>query len=369
MEIKKVVVTGNAGFLHRHQVLFKAMHPYFENLECLPSGNLHSVKLLDTLIKGFFRITDFVHPGMEIKLWTNQRTFITRSQQTERKIRQLQYIPDLVFHVFSTFSPFWDKFDIPYVMYLDYTMALAKKNWLPWAPFTNPKELADWVDCEHIAYERARYILTMSNLVKSSLVEDYCIKPEKITVVGSSGNLQVPYEGEKTFGSKQILFNGSDFQRKGGDVVLAAFNQVKKTLPEAKLVIIGKKLAIVENGVDNPGYISSPSEMRNLFLKTDLVVAPARCDPFPTFLMEAMSYGVPCIVSARDGMPEIIDNGVSGVVIDQPAPDLLAHQIINLLCDIPVLTSMSQNARHKVKNKFNWNNIAKNISQVLSTIT
>lgn len=209
----------------------------------------------------------------------------------------------------------------------------------------------------------------MSNLVKSSLVEDYRIKPDKITVVGSSGNVQEPYEGEKTFGSKQILFNGSDFERKGGDLVLAAFNQVKTALPEAKLVIIGKKLAIRENGVDNPGHISSPSEMRNLFLKTDLVVAPARCDPFPTFLMEAMSYGVPCIVSARDGMPEIIDNGVSGVVIDQPAPDLLAHQIINLLCDIPLLTSMSYNARHKVKTRFNWNDIAKNISQVLSTIT
>ena len=93
---------------------------------------------------------------------------------------------------------------------------------------------------------------------------------------------------------------------------------MKKALPEAKLVIIGRKLTIHEDGIDNPGRISSLTEMRDLFLKTDLVVAPSRCEPFQEFLLEAMNYGVPCIVSDSDGMPEIIDNGVNGIVIAQP---------------------------------------------------
>lgn len=367
MEIKKVVVTGDAGFLYRHQFVFEAMSLYFDNLECLPSGELYEAKLLKIVMKALYGITYLVSPSRASRFRKNSQAFITRSQQTERKIRQLKYPPDFVFHVFSMYCPFWDKFDIPYAMYLDYTMSLAERNWSPWAPFTNSKEFDSWVDCERIAYERARYLFTMSNLVKSSLVKDYGIKAEKITVVGSSGNFQTPYEGDKTFGSKQILFNGSDFERKGGDFVVAAFKQLRKTLPEAKLVIIGKKLPIRENGIDNPGRISSFTEMRNLFLETDLVVAPARCDPFPTFLMEAMNYGVPCIVSASDGMPEIIDDGVNGIVIAQPTPHVLANQIANLLGDRAALTSMSQQARQKVKSQLNWNDIAKNISQVLSS--
>ncbi len=374
MGIKKVVFTGDAAFLYRYQFLLNAMSLYFENVERIPSGNLYESKSLKTVMKFLRGITALLFPSRASifrkktqGFITNAQGFITRSQQIERKIRKLRYTPDMVFHVFSLYCPFWDKFDIPYAMYLDYTMALAERNWSAWAAFANHQEFAAWVDCERMAYKQAYHLFPMSNLVKSSLIEDYGIKPEKITVVGSSGNFQEPYEGEKTFGSKQILFNGSDFERKGGDLVLAAFKQVKKALPEAKLVIIGKKLTIREDGVENPGRISSLTEMRNLFLKTDLVVAPSRCEPFQEFLLEAMNYGVPCIVSASDGMPEIIDNGVNGIVIAQPTPELLANQIINLLCDLTALTSMSQNVRHKVKTKFNWNDIAKNISQALST--
>jgi glycosyltransferase involved in cell wall biosynthesis len=367
MEIKKLVVTSDAFFLPRYKFLFETMSQYLESLECLPSGELYESQIQKTLMKIGYGINYLVSPTRASRLRKNARTFIARSRQTERKIRQLEYKPDFVFHFYSMYCPFWDKFDIPYALYLDYTMALSKRTWSPWSPFSNLKELTEWMDCERIAYERANHIFTMSSLVKTSLVEDYGIEAEKITVVGVSGPFLEPYEGEKTFGSKQLLFNGSDFKRKGGDLVLAAFRQVKQTIPEAKLVIIGKKLNVREDGVDNPGRISSPSEMRNLFLKTDLVLAPARCDPFPLFVIEAMNYGIPCIVSNIDGMPEIVDNEVNGLVIAQLTPDILANQIVNLLRDRNTSKSMSEKARHKVKTKLNWNHVSKNIWQVLST--
>lgn len=365
MEIKKVLVTGEPMFLHRHQFLFKAMAPYFDNLEYLPVAELSEGKILKLFNRIGRKITAIIAPDRVDRSWKNPKTFINRSRKTEQRIRQLGYTPDLIFHVFSLSSPFWDSFDIPYVMYLDYTMSLARKTWSSWAPFDNQEEFAAWFDCERRVYERASYIFTLSKLVKSSLVEDYGIKPEKIKPVGSSGYFPEPYEGEKTFGSKQILFNGSEFKRKGGDLVLAAFKQVKKVIPEAKLVIIGKKLLTSKDGIDNPGHISSPLEMRELFLKTDLVVAPAYCEPYGLFLVEAMNYGVPCIVSANGGMPDIVDDGVNGVVIPQPTSDLLAKNIINLLSDIPRLTEMSLKAQHKVKTVLNWHDIGKNVSQTL----
>lgn len=206
----------------------------------------------------------------------------------------------------------------------------------------------------------------MSNVVKKSLIEDYGIPGEKITVVGASGNYTEPYQGEKSFGTKQILFNGSDFERKGGDLLLAAFKQVKQAIPDAKLVIIGKNLSTNQDGVENPGIIRSAEAMRELFLTSDLVVAPAYCDPFPVFLMEAMNYGVPCIVTDKDGMPEIVDNHVNGVVIHEPTAEILAQRIITLLTNPALLNQMSGQARDKMKNKLNWDKIAAKIIQVLS---
>lgn len=356
------------------------MFPYFEDLEYLSLKKILLVKLIAMItsaIKYYILNIFFTNKNSDyeklnllrlVEIYSKtQVSFISNSKKIEHKIRQLEYVPDFIFHVFGLYCPLWNKVDIPYVMYLDYTMALAKKNWPLWVPFINHREYETWIYCEGKAYKRAHHLFSMSNLVKSSLIEDYGIEANQITVVGSSGNFLEPYEGEKMFGNKQILFNGSDFKRKGGDLVLEAFKKVKQALPEARLVIIGKKLSIHEDGIDNPGRISSHLDMRDLFLKSDLVVAPGYCDPFPTFLMEAMNYGVPCIVSANDGMPEIVDNEVNGIVIHQPTSDLLANHIINLLGNISILKTMSQNARHKVKTKFNWNVIAKNILQVLSS--
>lgn len=367
MELKRILVTGEPFFLERHQFLFKAMSAHFENIQFLPrSGELYEANIPRRIIKAYYAMRTLSWSKANALFQKNRQAFILKSRRAETQIRSLEYQPDLVFHVFSTYSPFWDKSDIPYVMYLDYTVALAEKNWPSWACFINPKERNSWLECERQVYQRAKHIFCMSHVVKKSLIKDYDIEDKKISVIGSSGDFQEPYDGEKKIGSKQILFNGSDFQRKGGDLVVDAFKKVKQAIHEAKLVIIGKKLSIEEDGIENPGHISSRSDIHSLFKNTDLVVAPAYCDPFPTFLMEAMNYGIPCIVSANDGMPEIVENEVNGIAIAQPTADILADRIISLLNNPSALSSMSQAARHKVKTQFNWNNIAKNIVHVLS---
>lgn len=363
MEIKKLLITGDAIFINRYQNLFKSMSPYLEQVDYLPLGSLEQNRQKQKIKQ---LLPKFLLKPAEKLFRKNQQTFIKKSLETEENIRKLAYSPDLVFHIFALYCPFWEKFDIPYVMFLDYNMALAAKNWSDWSPFNNQKELDFWLDCERQAYGKAHHLFPKSNIVKKSLIEDYGIPSEKITVVGASGNFPEPYQGEKSFGSKQILFNGSDFERKGGNLLLAAFKQVKQVIPDARLAIIGKNLSIKQDGVETPGIIRSTAQMQELFLKSDLVVAPAYCDPFPVFLMEAMNYGVPCIVSDKDGMPEIVDNDVNGVVIHDPTPQILADRIITLLTNPALLNQMSGQAREKMKNQLNWDKIAANIIQVLS---
>ncbi len=101
--------------------------------------------------------------------------------------------------------------------------------------------------------------------------------------------------------------------------MLATFRIVRQqNFPDAKLaVIVGMSSEIADPGVVNHGYVSSPEKMRELFLSSDLVLAPARCDPFPTFLIEAMNFGVPCVTSDADGMPEIVAHQLTGLVISE----------------------------------------------------
>ncbi len=366
MNIENILVTGDSLFLRRYRPLFEAIAEQGHQLSYLSGNQRFDSSLLNQAAKIVNKLIYTVSPLYANRLQKNSRAFISNSRSMERRIKQLQEQPDFVLHVFCMYAPFWDHFDIPYGMYLDYTMTLVHKNWSPWAPFETTEKFSEWLSCERLAYERSTHLFTMSHLVKASLVDDYGISPEKITVVGSFANRHTIYEGEKKFGSKQILFNGAEFERKGGDLVLEAFKQVKQTLPEAKLVVIGKKLKTTIAGVENPGRIASLEDMRQLFLETDLLLAPGRCDPFPSFVIEAMNYGVPCIVSGNDGMPEIVDHGLNGLVVDPLSPELLAEKIIYLLCDQTTLLSMSQQARQKVKTQLNRQSVAKKIMNALN---
>lgn len=364
----RILVTGKSEFLHRHRPLFEAMAQQFDHLDYLPIIDLPpSHPWQEKLRRRSQRIWQKLRrtaPTYVDPLKT-ARVFVERSRHTERQIYQQPIQPDQVFHVFGMSSPFWNQSPTPYSMYLDYTMALAKRNWADWAPFPNAGSYQRWRSCEQRTYHRAHHLFCMSHRVKQSLVTDYDVNADKITVVGSSGNFERVYGGEKTFGSQQILFNGSDFLRKGGDRVLAAFQQVRAILPEVTLVVIGAELPEKPDGVMNPGHIASPEALQQLFLTSDLVVAPGRCDPFPTFLMEAMNYGVPCIVSAQDGMPEIVDHGINGIVLSSPTPENLARELITLLSNPSQLHRLSTQARQKIKTRLNWTTIAQTIAQVI----
>jgi glycosyltransferase involved in cell wall biosynthesis len=65
-------------------------------------------------------------------------------------------------------------------------------------------------------------------------------------------------------------------------------------------------------------------------------------------------------------MPEIVDDGINGLVVDPLTPELLAEKIISLLGDRAKLNSMSARSRQKVKTQFNCQAIAKKVMQALS---
>jgi glycogen synthase len=369
LTVKNILVTGEHVFIDRHKSLFLEMAKHLHEVEFLPrETEWFENKIIRKLIKSLYTIRMLSRSKANSLFEKNEKAFILKSQHAEHQINQLENTPDCVFHIFGTYSPFWKRSDIPYAVYLDYTMALAEKAWTPWATFSSRKEQEAWFKCETQLYEHSHHLFTMTDLVKKSLIEDYGIDEQKITTVGLASLFRESYEGVKTFGTQRIIFNGSDFERKGGDIVIKAFEIVKKKLPNSSLTVIGKQLKTSIEGIENPGAISSQTELEELFLSADLAVAPARCEPTGVFIVDAMRCGVPCIVSANDwnGIPEFLEHGVDSIIINQLHPELLAENIISLLGNASSLESMSQAARNKVKTQLNWNAIANKIVQTLS---
>jgi glycosyltransferase involved in cell wall biosynthesis len=369
VKLNKIAVTASPLFLHRYRFLYQVLRAHVDTLQLVACGDPSSFGTVN-------RLADLIHMVMSRVSRTNAdrlfqynaQLFVARSRNAQRKLRSIEELPDLVFHVFGMFGPFWDNDQLPYVMYLDYTMALAARSYPQWAPFANRGRLEEWLACERHTYSRARILFTMSELVKRSLVQDYDISGDRIHVVGASGMFLEPHHGHKTFGTRQILFNGTEFERKGGDLVIEAFRDVRCTWPDARLVILGKSRHPSVAGVQSTGYISSPEKLERVFLDSDVVVAPGYCDPFPSFLIEAMNYGVPCIVSPRDGMPEIVDHGRTGLVLPELNARVLAEGMKRLLSDPTALQAMSDAARERVRTRLNWSLIGGTIVRHLAQL-
>jgi glycosyltransferase involved in cell wall biosynthesis len=359
----RLVASGDAVFLRRFEPLFRALEPDTGPIARAAGGNLAEwlpLRVYNALTRGTTFHDRLLDPD------PNPAAFAIRSRMAARKLARVSPPPDLVFHVFCTFAPVWGRLQLPYVLYLDYTMAQASREHPPWAAFRSARAQERWHACESDAYSRARHVFTMSDVTRAAVIADYGVSAEKVSVVGSGGgNFDRTYQGEKAFGSERILFDGSDLYRKGGDVLFAAVALARRLRPRLAVTVVGNAAPVRGDGVVSLAPVLERDRLRDLFLSAEHVVAPTRCDPFPGFVIEAMNYGLPCIVTRASGLSHVIEREAAGLVVVTHDPEALAHAIERLLGSREAMLRSSANGRRVVAEHLNWQAVASAMLPVL----
>src|SRR5690606_5909162 len=128
---------------------------------------------------------------------------------------------------------------VPYALYLDFTAALTLREWPARVPMS-AVERTLWLRMERWTYRNAAVIFCRGRHVRDSLIADYGVPESKIHVIGAGSSVPLP-DSSKLAPCREpnVLFVGSDFLRKGGDVVLDAWPKVLEQVPEANLTMIG----------------------------------------------------------------------------------------------------------------------------------
>jgi glycosyltransferase involved in cell wall biosynthesis len=157
-----------------------------------------------------------------------------------------------------------------------------------------------------------------------------------------------------------LLFVGRLEKIKGVEFLIQAVSLIVKVFPQTTLTLVGdgrnktdlfnltKKLQI-EQSIQFRGWI----EYKNLntyYKKASLVVVPSICaEAFGLVILEAMSAGRPVIGTNVGGIPEVIDDGVSGYLVEPANPEQLAEKVIKLFSDEKLLKELGRNARQKAE--------------------
>ena len=135
-----------------------------------------------------------------------------------------------------------------------------------------------------------------------------------------------------------VGFIGRIEPRKGPlDLVLAA-PAIREGRPDARIVLVGDDpyasdpdyLGRVRAGagVEHYGWVDdAPGVMRHL----DVLVVPSREEPFGTVVAEAMAVGTPVVATNVGGIPEVLEDGVAGVLVPPDDPPALAAGVLHVL--------------------------------------
>ncbi|MCC2668554.1 MAG: glycosyl transferase group 1 [Armatimonadetes bacterium] len=188
------------------------------------------------------------------------------------------------------------------------------------------------------AFANAAHLVCWSEWAKASLVADYGVVPEKVTVIPpgiDTDRWRFPDRTERRGGGLNILFVGGDFQRKGGDTLLEAFQLLPRSLG-AHLHLVTGTQGVAEGvpGVTVHHGITANSEaLLRLFAEADLFVFPTRADCLPLAVMEALAAGLPVITTRVGALAEAVVHGETGLVISPDDAPAMAEAIRTLAED------------------------------------
>ena len=155
-----------------------------------------------------------------------------------------------------------------------------------------------------------------------------------------------------------LLFVGRLEKIKGIEFLIQAISFIVEVFPQTTLTIIGdgrnkndlfdltKKLQM-EKYIQFRGWVDH-KDLDTYYEKASIVVIPSVVpENFPTVCNEAMSAGRPVVGTNVGGIPEIIDDGVNGYLVEPEKPEQIAEKVIKLFSEEKLLKEFGRNARRK----------------------
>ena len=301
---------------------------------------------------------------------TSAPCFRTRSRYA-RRVAANHAEFDIAFQIGGLFNGLAAVRGRPRATFASFNMCLSRREWPPWAPFRSDAAYRQWLELEKELYVQTDHLLCTNRYVMRSFEQDYGIPPEKLHYIGYGINFDVLPDVKKTYRSRLALFVGYDFQRKGGPTVVEAFRLARKDFPDARLRIIGPTQLSAEylvEGVEFVPRLADRAALQRHFTEADFFVMPSLCEPFGLVFLEAMAHKNACIGSTNNAMPEIIEHGRTGYVVEPGNAEALAEYMRRLFGNEDLRREMGDASLQRVQEHFTWAACGARVREVFRTM-
>ncbi len=199
---------------------------------------------------------------------------------------------------------------------------------------TNPHHWVTlWLERQTFTQNPRQEVIANSRRGKEEILKYYPVPERNIRVIYNAlpvwpkGFVSTRKAREKLNGlglepaDKVLLFLGSGFERKGLPLVLEGLRRLED--PRIKLLVIGRdreapyRDRVRQYKLEKRAFFLGPqTDTGPLYQAADVFVLPSYYEPFSNACLEALSFGLPVITSALNGVAEILEPGVNGVILE-----------------------------------------------------
>jgi colanic acid/amylovoran biosynthesis glycosyltransferase len=226
---------------------------------------------------------------------------------------------------------------------------------------------------------RARFMLAISHFGRSQLMT---IADEadwgRIHVVHCGVDLSVfaPDGGRRADGVPHLLCVGRLVHLKGHSLLIEALGELSRRGTRAVLTFVGdgpkrielEELALDLGVADRVRFVGAVGQdaIRDIYGSADVFCLPSLAEGLPVVLMEAMAFEVPVVSTRIMGIPELVDDGRSGLLVTPSRLDELTDALERLITDPALRARLGRAGREKVQAEFDIDRSARRLRDIFA---
>lgn len=244
------------------------------------------------------------------------------------------------------------------------------------------------------ALAKADRVICVSDYIRQQAVAHFPEYAERFCVVFNATDPELfkPY-GEEAIrqlagvvrqepDKKYLLYVGRLAPVKGVHVLIEAFREIHRRMPEVRLIITGssffdgsattayeqelvKLAAPVHDAIVFTGYLPH-EKLKYLYSMAHVAVFPSVWpEPFGLVMLEAMASGTCLVASAVGGIPEVVQSGINGVLVPPNNAGALAQAVCDQLMNPASMKQMEHAAREDILSGYAWPRLVGKLENIL----
>jgi glycosyltransferase involved in cell wall biosynthesis len=227
-------------------------------------------------------------------------------------------------------------------------------------------------------------VLANAIQVRDALIAEDGFAPEKLRVIRNGVDLKkfrIPSEREALFpgaskGRLIVMVGNMLSDLKGHPWLIASAPAVVREFPSTRFVLVGDGEAragfekqVEELGLDqNFLFLGRRSDVPRILASCDIAVLPSRAEGLPNAVLEYMAAGLPTVVTHVGGNEELIEDGVTGLLVPAEDSEALSAALLRYLRNPEETSKIARRGQEFVSHNFSFERLVREVDELYSAL-